>query len=545
MAHPSLTANHEKHLTDLSTERLVRLVQAQHQQLCLAAQLVFSVYQQYTRFAKRPPFMCSFRSIRKSIIKDIFRQPPGLELSPDDCRYGLVPAAQLTAEHVRLRIRHRADPDADVVPRPLTPPFAEGTILRRQMQALLAVDLPTTVYDYAGDVGLDYETLVNTIFAYALTLDFSGPTLAQARPQPKSADWHTAWYSFVKVYTTGCSHVVSIGPSSGLGLILTRLRASIEAKLRLSPPLATLRLEVARPMPLGSPLLQALRDVPRADAALQGALDTFPIARGAAEQDPDAIRQQFSVFLDCSLPTHLIVLPPALHTAYCTLAWVARVYMHTLFPDVPAMPSSITLPPSSLPLDFSAVALFVLPFAAELARVTDVADGTPLAVAYRNFVRAGFNVDYPGIDITEVSSSGEASLHATRPLPRCALSSSRPGGARPTSTNCSTWTTTRVSRSATATASGPLCPGATVRYSARPFPHSTPKRPWCKHVTTPSAPRRSRRRTWSTRCALGITFSLSLARVALSWPSRCPEISGVEARIQLRLVRCRSLHRPY
>ena len=91
MAHPSLAADHEKHLTDLSTERLVRLVQAQHQQLCLAAQLVFSVYQQYTRFAKRPPFMCSFRSIRKSIIKDIFRQPPGLELSPDDCRYGLVP----------------------------------------------------------------------------------------------------------------------------------------------------------------------------------------------------------------------------------------------------------------------------------------------------------------------------------------------------------------------------------------------------------------------------------------------------------------------
>ena len=48
------------------------------------------------RFAK-PPFMLSFAFIRKSIITDIFRQPPALVLSADDAKCGLVPAAQLMA----------------------------------------------------------------------------------------------------------------------------------------------------------------------------------------------------------------------------------------------------------------------------------------------------------------------------------------------------------------------------------------------------------------------------------------------------------------
>ena len=113
--------DYDEHIRSLSVERLVCLVHAQHQQLCLTGQIIHALYQQFPRFFAKPPFMRSFASIRKSIIADIFRQPPALVITTDDAKCGLVPAAQLMALHLRHRIATRQEPGVDVAPQLMQP----------------------------------------------------------------------------------------------------------------------------------------------------------------------------------------------------------------------------------------------------------------------------------------------------------------------------------------------------------------------------------------------------------------------------------------
>ena len=53
--HPSTRWDHDEYLHSLSAERLVCLVQAQHQQLCFTGQITHALYQQFPRYLAKPP----------------------------------------------------------------------------------------------------------------------------------------------------------------------------------------------------------------------------------------------------------------------------------------------------------------------------------------------------------------------------------------------------------------------------------------------------------------------------------------------------------
>jgi len=198
-----------------------------------------------------------------------------------------------------------------------------------------------------------------------------------------------------------------MSPTSGLGLALSRLAASVSARLALAPRMPLLRLGRVYPAHADSALSLALRDYNVAVPALQGALGIIAAAQAVAAPDKELIRLQFQLFLDIHFPVHLVYLPPALSCAYGTLVWVVRIYLRSLFQDEHFSP--LPLIPSSLPLDLSSVASFLLPFADALPQISCISDVTPLAVALRAFVRAGFAAPFqPASDVTMVSSEREA-----------------------------------------------------------------------------------------------------------------------------------------
>jgi hypothetical protein len=254
---------------------------------------------------------------------------------------------------------------------------------------------------------MDYVALAHSLFAYALALNVTAPTLPAFREKRQSDDWQLQWYVFANTFTVRCAPIVAMSPTSGLGLALSRLAASVSAQLALAPPMPLLHLGKVYPAHEDSALSLALRDYNVAVPALQGALDTIAAAQAVAAPDKELIRQQFQLFLDIHFPVHLIALPPALSCAYGTLVWVVRIYLRSLFQDEHFSPLPLT--PSSLPLDLSSVASFLLPFADALPQISCISDVTPLAVALRALVRAGFEVSYqPSSDVTMISSEREA-----------------------------------------------------------------------------------------------------------------------------------------
>ena len=132
--------------------------------------------------------MCSFASIRKSIITDIFRQPTALVLTTDDAKCGLVPAAQLMALHLRHRIVTRAEPGVDVAPLQDHVAWAAGADLRAQLIVFLQVPMPEVVFNPGGQVSMDYVALAHSLFAYALALDVTAPVLPAFREKRQSDD---------------------------------------------------------------------------------------------------------------------------------------------------------------------------------------------------------------------------------------------------------------------------------------------------------------------------------------------------------------------
>ena len=240
--HPSARWDHDEYLHSLSAERLVCLVQAQHQQLCFTGQIIHALYQQFPRYLAKPPFMLSFASIRKSITTDIFRQPPALDLSADDAKCGLVPAAQLMALHLRHRVATRAAPGSDIAPQLDPATLSAGADLRAQLVAFLTVPMPEVVVNPGGQVGMDYVALAHSLFTYALALNVTAPTLPAFREKRQSDDWQLQWYVFANTFTVRCAPIVAMSPASGLGLALSRLAASVSVQLALASPMPQLHL---------------------------------------------------------------------------------------------------------------------------------------------------------------------------------------------------------------------------------------------------------------------------------------------------------------
>jgi hypothetical protein len=381
---PQLQHNTLEHLMLLSDEYIVTLVQAQYQQLALAAQLLQALRHESIALGSHS-FAAdqALQRPRRLLLAHIRIDPPStLGLDAEALQRGIVPVAQLFARYIRARFLTRDhDPFATVVH------DDDNSRALTQLQAFAALALPSSVCLLPAPTHQAYMALVREVMVCGFALGLNTVSLHTPR-DPRDASMAAAqWFAFARIYGHSSLPVINMHPSSGLGSALSGLRYRLLEELQVHPLRET---EVPAALTTGG--LAGGADLRRACAS-PGSPDTLArvmhiwhtilLAPIPPEQD---VFRQFVAFTLAPLPSAYPPLPPALLARYRSLVWVVGIIIRSL-----TAARIEVLPTEPIPQSMS-LAAFILAYARTAANITSMAPTSPLAIVLNALVAAGLEL---------------------------------------------------------------------------------------------------------------------------------------------------------
>ena len=222
-------------LKSRSRHRLVRIVQAQFQQLAFSKQLTDALVHDSAQMGDvAEGWLSQLVDLPRALAAYVALVPPRWVCAPADAALGCVPAARVMVEYVRFRLSRRQSH-----PTGLPVYLATPVTSLRQLTLLLNLDLPRIFPRLSADVYLDYGILSAVVARWSLALGvemFLPPPTREvgvrddtdgSSPEDLRRD-DTRWLYFADFYGRNVSIVIDVAPLTELAAALLRLCKSID-----------------------------------------------------------------------------------------------------------------------------------------------------------------------------------------------------------------------------------------------------------------------------------------------------------------------------
>ena len=153
-------------LAACSRHRLVRVVQAQFQQIAFTKQLTDALVHDSAQMGDAADaWLAPLADLPQALAAYVTLVPPRWVCAPKEAALGCVPAARVMVEYVRFRLsRRHADPTG--LPVYLSTPITS----LRQLTLFLSLDLPRVFPRLSADVYADYGILSGVVARWSLAL---------------------------------------------------------------------------------------------------------------------------------------------------------------------------------------------------------------------------------------------------------------------------------------------------------------------------------------------------------------------------------------